>query len=87
MNIQEIKKSVKEVQSITAFITENNLIPELEVWMKQSIWRVGSRPTIYDAMKVKDWSAASLTEKVILFEAALMMQEMQASNIFVPALA
>jgi len=87
MNIHEIKNAVKDVQATTAFITDNDLIPELEVWMKRSIWGAGSRPTIYEAMKVRDWADASLTEKIILFEAAIMMQEMNATQAKVPALA
>lgn len=87
MNIHEIKKAVKDVHATVSFITDNDLIPELEVWMKRSIWGAGSRPTIYEAMKVRDWAEASLTEKIILFEAALMMQEMKSSQAQVPALA
>lgn len=77
----DIKQITQEVSEVTSFITEGSLYAELEVRMKNSIWDAGSRPTIYEAMKVQNWRDASLTEKVILIEAWLMMKEMATQTV------
>lgn len=77
----DIKQITQEVSDVTSFIVDNSLHPELEVRMKRSIWGAGSRPTIYEAMKVQNWSDASLTEKVILYEAWQMMKEMATQTV------
>lgn len=75
MQISDAKKVSFHFQDVIAFITENELLPELEVWMKRSIWGIGSRQTIYNALNIKSWEDATLGERVILFEAYQMMKE------------
>lgn len=75
MHISDAKNISKEFSSVISFVTDNDLLPELEVWMKKSIWGIGSRQTLYNALNVKAWEEATLGERVILFEAYQMMKE------------
>lgn len=75
MQISDAKKISTSFREVISFIAENDLLPELEVWMKKSIWGIGSRQTLYNALAVKEWENATLGERVILFEAYQMMKE------------
>lgn len=79
MDIFQAKKITTKFPEVIAFIENNDLVAELEVWMKNSIWGIGSRQTIYNALAVKDWERATHGERTILYEAFQMMKEMSAA--------
>jgi len=81
MNISEAKKITQHFPEVIIFIRENDLVAEMEVRMKQSIWGVGSRQTIYNALAVREWDDATASERIILWEAYQMMKEMAATPI------
>jgi len=77
MQIKDAKKIVKAFPKVIEYINSNDLKAELEVWMKNSIWEIGSRQTIYNALAVEHWEDATLGERVILFEAYQMIKEIK----------
>lgn len=78
MQISDANKITQHFPEVIAFINENDLIAEMEVRMKNSIWDVGSRTTIYNALTVREWGMATISEKIILWEGYQMMKEMEA---------
>lgn len=81
MQISESKKITQCFPQVILFIKENDLIAEMEVRMKQSIWGVGSRQTIYNALTVQKWEEATAAERIILWEGYQMMKEIAANPV------
>lgn len=81
MDILESKKVEHHFPEVIVFIKENDLLAEMEVRMKKSIWGVGSRQTIYNALAVRKWDDATPSERIILWEGYQMMKEYSATPI------
>ena len=71
-----MKISTDDFLDIKRFLdlSGRKMIPLLEVRIN-ALWGAGSRQVIYTALKQPTFSACSLTEKIIYFEAWEMMQE------------